>query len=318
MSHPASGSASPSSRHAAPARRRPARGRRRVPPGRERHRVVLGRGAAPAAQPVARGAPPGGRAGAAACATAGSWPRGSTSGGTLRGPDGLLQVIDQLAGVALPASALETLVLPARLANYSPAWLDELMVSGEVLWAGNGALPGNDGWVSLHLAESRRGHPRRTPSTATRPPSCSASVLGALAGGGAYFFRQLAEAVGQRRTTRSSAPRCGTWSGRASSPTTPSARCARTSAGRSPAARRPATASPRSRSMRYGRPSQSVNAGPPTVAGRWSLLPLAEGDTTMRAKATAELLLERHGVVTRGCGAERGHPSAGSRSSTRC
>jgi ATP-dependent Lhr-like helicase len=40
--------------------------------------------------------------------------------------------------------------------------------------------------------------------------------------------------------------------------------------------------------------------GPPTGAGRWSLLPLAEGDTTVRAKALGELLLERHGVVTRG------------------
>ncbi|MEQ1738229.1 MAG: ATP-dependent helicase, partial [Rhodoglobus sp.] len=36
------------------------------------------------------------------------------------------------------------------------------------------------------------------------------------------------------------------------------------------------------------------------AGGRWSLLPLAEGDTTVRAKAMAELLLERHGVVTRG------------------
>jgi len=44
----------------------------------------------------------------------------------------------------------------------------------------------------------------------------------------------------------------------------------------------------------------SIQAGPPTVAGRWSLLPLAEGDTTIRAKATAEALLERHGIVTRG------------------
>jgi ATP-dependent Lhr-like helicase len=41
-------------------------------------------------------------------------------------------------------------------------------------------------------------------------------------------------------------------------------------------------------------------AVPPSVGGRWSLLPLAEGDTTVRAKAMAELLLERYGVVTRG------------------
>jgi ATP-dependent Lhr-like helicase len=45
--------------------------------------------------------------------------------------------------------------------------------------------------------------------------------------------------------------------------------------------------------------------GPPTVSGRWSLLPEREGDTdgaaaTMRAHAHALTLLERHGVVTKG------------------
>src|SRR5690606_33881690 len=40
--------------------------------------------------------------------------------------------------------------------------------------------------------------------------------------------------------------------------------------------------------------------GPPTVAGRWALLPGLEPDVTRRAHATAEALLERHGVVTRG------------------
>lgn len=43
-----------------------------------------------------------------------------------------------------------------------------------------------------------------------------------------------------------------------------------------------------------------MQSGPPSAAGRWSLLPLAEPDVTVRAHATAELLLERHGIVTRG------------------
>jgi len=37
----------------------------------------------------------------------------------------LLRVIEQLAGAAVPASALESLVLPARVVGYSPAMLDE-------------------------------------------------------------------------------------------------------------------------------------------------------------------------------------------------
>src|SRR6185312_2779518 len=57
----------------------------------------------------------------------------------------------------------------------------------------------------------------------------------------------------------------------------------------------------RSRAYRgRGRPSLPSQSGPPSAAGRWSLLPLAEADPTVRALATAELLLERHGVVTRG------------------
>jgi ATP-dependent Lhr-like helicase len=43
-----------------------------------------------------------------------------------------------------------------------------------------------------------------------------------------------------------------------------------------------------------------ARSGPPETAGRWSLLPEIETDSTRRAHATAERLLDRHGVVTRG------------------
>src|SRR3712207_7874586 len=54
------------------------------------------------------------------------------------GVDGVLAVVEQLAGALVPASALETLVLPTRVRDYSPAMLDELTSAGEVLWAGAG------------------------------------------------------------------------------------------------------------------------------------------------------------------------------------
>ena len=44
-------------------------------------------------------------------------------------------------------------MLGARVRDYEPSYLDELTASGEVLWAGHAALPGADGWVSLHLAD---------------------------------------------------------------------------------------------------------------------------------------------------------------------
>jgi ATP-dependent Lhr-like helicase len=49
-----------------------------------------------------------------------------------------------------------------------------------------------------------------------------------------------------------------------------------------------------------GRPSLPTRTGPPTGAGRWSLLPGVEPDATVRTYATAEVLLDRYGVITRG------------------
>ena len=71
----------------------------------------------------------------------------------------LLTAIDQLAGVRVPASALETLILPARVPGYQPHMLDELMASGRVFFTGAGQLGGgsaqkSDGWIRLHLSES--------------------------------------------------------------------------------------------------------------------------------------------------------------------
>src|SRR5205814_307447 len=55
--------------------------------------------------------------------------------------------IERLGGAPVPASALETLVLPGRVPGYSPALLDELTSAGEIVWSGAGALPGGDGWL---------------------------------------------------------------------------------------------------------------------------------------------------------------------------
>src|SRR6185312_566830 len=59
-------------------------------------------------------------------------------GGRARWVDGVLRAVEQLAGAWLPASAVETLVLPGRVAGYEPSMLDELMAAGEVLWSGHG------------------------------------------------------------------------------------------------------------------------------------------------------------------------------------
>jgi ATP-dependent Lhr-like helicase len=51
-----------------------------------------------------------------------------------------------------------------------------------------------------------------------------------------------------------------------------------------------------------------ARASDPTVAGRWSALPAPEPDSTLRAHHQAELLLNRHGVLTRGAVVAEGVP----------
>ncbi len=217
-------------------------------------------------------------------------------GGRLRGVDGVVTVVEQLAGCAVPASALESLVLPARIADYQPSMLDELTATGELLWAGHGGLPGSDGWVSLHLADTA---PLTLPDHGELEMSVDhEAVLEALEGGGAFFFRQLAASVGSSDDKALATALWElAWSGRVGNDTLAPLR-ALTRGGRS--AHRVRSGPTRVRGARPRLSGAALRAAPPDVAGRWFLLPGRETDPTKRAHAVAESLLERHGVVTRG------------------
>jgi ATP-dependent Lhr-like helicase len=210
-----------------------------------------------------------------------------------RGLDGLVRAVEQLQGAPVPASMLETVVLPSRVADYSPALLDELTSAGEVFWAGHGALPGTDGWVALYLAES---------APLLLPPSGSddsltplhPEILDALGGGGALFFRSLSDRVSSlddRALT--DALWDLVWAGLLTNDTLTPLRNLVAGGG----SRRTA---PRARPGRRGRPVMPIRTGPVTAAGRWSLLPDRATDRTRRVHALAEVLLDRHGIVTRG------------------
>jgi ATP-dependent Lhr-like helicase len=231
--------------------------------------------------------------------------------GGLRGPDGLVRAIEQLQGAPVPASALEKLVLPSRVTGYTPTMLDELTASGEVLWAGAGALAGKDGWVSLLLTDTA---PRllHQPHPLELTPLHQA-VLDALAGGYGLFFRQIADQV-RVAGPEASDPELAdalwelAWSGRLTNDTLGPLR-ALLGSGRTAGA----TAHRARRSVprgRYGALASGVRTasrgGPPTVAGRWARLPDREADPTLRAHALARTLLDRHGVVTRGAVAAEG------------
>ncbi|WP_442907677.1 ATP-dependent helicase [Kineococcus sp. G2] len=227
----------------------------------------------------------------------------------LRGVDGVLRAVEQLAGAVVPASALEPLVLTARVEGYSSAMLDELTAAGEVVWAGHGSLPGDDGWVSLHPADlAPLTLPDPEDSGVDVDTELHRAVLDALGGGGAFFFRALSDAVGSTDDVALATALWDlVWAGRLTNDTLAPLRN-RLGGGR--AAHRTRRAAPRSRYARPGsvrRPGAGLRGvevpsrgGPPSAAGRWSLLPERETDTTVRAHAAAEVLLDRHGVLTRG------------------
>jgi ATP-dependent Lhr-like helicase len=246
------------------------------------------------------------------------------------GPEDVLAVVEQLAGAPVPASALESLVLPARLPGYSPALLDELTAAGEVIWTGCGTLPGGDGWLALAPADVAD---LLLPDVDPEPPDSPVhtAVLDVLGGGfgargggfdgsvaragpgGALFFRQLADAVGARLLDSGEVPPDDAtlvtalwelvWAGLLTNDTLGPVRALTAGKG---AAHKPRRPPPRGRYARlrgaaYGaRPTMPTRSGPPTVAGRWSLAPMREADPTRRAHARAEAFLERHGVLTRG------------------
>ncbi|HSY40657.1 MAG TPA: ATP-dependent DNA helicase, partial [Polyangia bacterium] len=56
-------------------------------------------------------------------------------GARMEGPDALAAITGQLEGFEAAAGAWESEILPARLAGYDPAWLDDLCLSGRVAWA---------------------------------------------------------------------------------------------------------------------------------------------------------------------------------------
>lgn len=214
-------------------------------------------------------------------------------GGKLRGVDGVVAAIDQLAGCPVPASALEPLVLGSRVSDYESSHLDELTSSGEVIWAGHAPLPGSDGWVSLHLAD--QAHLTLPDPQWGELDELQQSVLEALAPGGAWFFRQLSDRLEATDDAALSTALWGlVWEGLVTNDTlTPLRALVRSGT----ASHRTRRAPPRV-SMRTGR--APARSGPPETAGRWSVLPARDPDATRRAHATAEHLLERHGVVTRG------------------
>ncbi len=242
-----------------------------------------------------------------------AWHDIAPSGPRRTGLDALWRVVEHLQGVPLPASALESQILRARLPDYSPLLFDQLGAAGEVVWVGAGALGANDGWVAFAQAELA---PLLLPDPVEVELTPLASLaLDALARGGALFFRQLSDALGGPDDTALVLALWElVWSGRVTNDTLAPLRAVVTRK----ALRPPASASgslaarmTRARTAEAGgspalpdasrrRRPLLARGGPPAAAGRWSLAPPRETDPTRRRYAAVEQLLRRHGLVTRG------------------
>ena len=205
-----------------------------------------------------------------------------------RGLDGLLDVMEQLQGLALPASDWERRILPARIVDFRPSDLDELCASGEVVWQGAGGLSAEDGRVAFYLTDHFASLAERG---ALIEGELEAKIRAILARRNAIFFEEIAREIGGFKNDVVEALWRMVWAGEITNDTLMPLRSLR---------RQKQSAK---KSTRAGRGFRSRRVGlAPGTEGRWSLLTAAHAalaSPTERQTARATQLIERYGVVTR-------------------
>ncbi len=212
-----------------------------------------------------------------------------------RGPDGLADVIAVLQGAPIAASVLEASVLPARMADYRSSDLDMLMTSGEVVWVGAGGIGSNNGRIRLAF----RDQAALLLAPIDDPPQDALhdALRSHLVTHGASFWHDLLGAamnlgVGHGEKAVLEALWDLVWAGEV---TNDSFAPVRAFVGTK---KRGSKKTPR----RRPRLGQVTSAGPPTAAGRWSLVSSLlepKASSTQQATARALQLVERYGVLTR-------------------
>lgn len=261
---------------------------------------------------------------------------------TLAGVDGVAQVIAQFEGAALPMEQWEREVLPARVPDYRPAMLDELIAAGEVLWAASTVgeahpisfFPTDSPLAPLPVdaqagvAEASAAEPGEL-----EDPSLDAIVRHVLVAQGPLTFRALTDGAAQlagpaARTDREVAEALQrlVWKGEATSDGLgfpragglAAAASASAAGGQTPPPSRRRASSRRGRSLHsearraaraavVGRQVAST-AFDAALAGRWSALAPSGQSSTVQAVALVESLLDRYGVVTRDIALAAGVP----------
>jgi ATP-dependent Lhr-like helicase len=214
-----------------------------------------------------------------------------------RGLDALLDVIENLQGAPIPASVLETEILPARIIGYKASDLDTLIAAGEVVWAGVEAIGEKDGRIALYLAE--RISVLRPPTSQNRDvghPERELKISEYLRANGASFFQPLHDGTGGGYPGETLEAIWNlVWRGELSNDGLHALRayCER------PSGSRNGTAKKQARRVHQQTGFRSRRTTPPTAQGRWSLLRADDGNATEWSHAIALQLLARYGVVFR-------------------
>ena len=190
----------------------------------------------------------------------------------------LREALVPLQGLSLPVALWEGDLLPRRVPGYQPAWLDQLTASGEVVWVGAGLER-----VALYFREDAAALGR--PGALPPPDGDAHQAIREALGGGALFWYDLLAATGLEGEVALPALWDLVWAGEATNDAWQPLR----------ASRRFQAARPEKRPRRFSRARANAITA---TQGRWSSTGgLFPGEPDPRA--LAELLLERHGIVTR-------------------
>jgi ATP-dependent helicase Lhr and Lhr-like helicase len=206
------------------------------------------------------------------------------------GPDRLRDALVPLQGVALTPKVWEGDVLPRRLGAYSPAWLDELCTSGELVWVGAGSRGRSDGRIALYFREDVRlaGPPPANAKLERAEGAPQAAIRERLAAGPSFWLDLLADLDFPAEELHNALWDLA-WNGEVTNDAFAPLRA------------------PRLRSVpsheRQGRRfARRRSAAGTAVQGRWSLTAPLLADAPgpgAKLRAQAELMLERYGIVTR-------------------
>jgi ATP-dependent helicase Lhr and Lhr-like helicase len=221
-------------------------------------------------------------------------------GTQLAGRDGLSAIVGQLQGFEAAAGAWERELLPARLSDYDPAWLDELCLGGHVVWGRLECRPEGTQVPSraapIALALRRDLGWLLGPRGPAAPEGLSlkaGEVLAFLTTSGASFLEEIVGGAHRLRAEVEDALWELVAAGRVTADGFAALRALLPAVG-------PAPGAPSARRRWYGRWMRKQGRSERATMGRWSLLRTASSASEEdRIEALARQYVRRFGVVFR-------------------